>query len=175
MAAPSPDAPPFPQLEFSYWPSQILWTLIALAALYFILSRTALPRVASTLEERQDTIANDLDQAAEFDRKAKEAEQAYEEALATARREAQAIAEKTRAEIAKQTEEAMAKADQQIAVKAEESATRIGEIEAEAAQRAKEVASETAQALVARFSPKPVDAGTLSAAIDAHLAGRFGG
>ncbi|MEL6318322.1 MAG: F0F1 ATP synthase subunit B', partial [Pseudomonadota bacterium] len=138
MATPSPDAPPFPQLEFSYWPSQILWTLVALTALYFVLSRFALPRVASTLEERQDTIASDLDQAAEFDRKAKEAKEAYEQALADARVEAQKIADRTRAEIAEQTAEAMAKADAQIAVKAEESAKRLAEIRIDSAERAKE-------------------------------------
>ncbi len=175
MAAPSQDAPPFPQLEFSYWPSQILWTAIALVALYFLLNKVALPRLASTLEERQDTIANDLDQAAEFDRKARAAEQAYEEALTAARREAQAIADRTRAEIAKQTEAALAEADKQIAVKTEESQQRIAAIEAEAAAGARTVAAEAARAILERFSPSAVDDAALTAAVDAQLADRFGG
>lgn len=175
MATPSPDAPAFPQLEFSYWPSQIFWTVVALVTLYLLLNRVALPRLAATLEERQDTIANDLDQAAEFDRQAKEAEEAYEKALREARGEAQAIAERTRAEIAKQTEAALAVADEQIAAKTAESATRIAAIEAEAGARAKEVATETAQALLAKFSPTPVETAALEQALDTHLAGRFGG
>lgn len=175
MAAPSPDAPPFPQLEFSYWPSQIFWTLVTLAALYFILTRLALPRVAGTIEERQDTIAGDLDKAADFDRQAEEAKLAYEDALKRARQEAQAIAEKTRAEIQEQTDAALAVADRQIAEKAAESAQKLAAIEAEAGAKAKEVALEAAGALVARFSPKKIAQSALAKAIDARLADRFGG
>ena len=38
-----------PQLDFSSWPNQIFWLVITLVAIYLILSRVALPRIASVL------------------------------------------------------------------------------------------------------------------------------
>jgi F-type H+-transporting ATPase subunit b len=127
-------APGMPQLDFSTFPNQIFWLVVTLVAIYFILSKVALPRIASVLAERQGTLTNDLAAAEDLKRQAVEAEEAYNKALADARAEAQRIAEETRAEIQAGLAEATARADEQIAAKAAESATRIAAIQANATQ-----------------------------------------
>jgi len=52
--------PGMPQLDFSTWGNQIFWLVLTLIAIYFVLSRIALPRIASALAERQGTITNDI-------------------------------------------------------------------------------------------------------------------
>ena len=74
-----------PQLDFATFPSQIFWLIVALVTLYFVLSRIALPRIASAIEERHDAIEDDLDRAAEFRRRALQAEKDYDAALAAAK------------------------------------------------------------------------------------------
>jgi hypothetical protein len=91
--------PGMPQLDFSTFPNQIFWLIVTLVAIYFILDKIALPRIASVLAERQGTLTNDLAAAEDLKRQAVEAEEAYNKALADARAEAQRIAEETRAEI----------------------------------------------------------------------------
>lgn len=172
--ASSPGAPPFPQLHFEYWPSQIFWLAVTLAALWWILNRLALPRVRSTIEERRDTISGDLDKAAEFNLAAEEAEEAYEAALQNARAEAQKIADKTKAAIKDDLEVAMAEADKRIAAKTAESNARLQAIAAESAEKAREVAEATAQALVERFSPSKIDAADVNRAVAERLANRPG-
>ena len=46
------------------YPNLIFWLVVALVALYLILSRVALPRIGTVLAERNDAIANDIEQAA---------------------------------------------------------------------------------------------------------------
>ncbi len=162
-----------PQLNFETWPSQILWLAISLALLYFLLSRFVLPRVASTIEERRDTIAGDLDLAADYERKAREAETSYKAALDNARAEARRIADKTQAEIREQLNAAVAEADKRIAAQAEESAARIAGIQAEAGQKAAEVAESAASALIERFGPRSADQSAVKAAVTDALRGRF--
>ena len=99
-----------PQLCVDWMPNQIVWLLITLLVIFFILSRIALPRIASVLAERQGTITNDLSAAEELKRQALDAEAAYEKALADARAEAQAIAQKTRDDIKAQLDAAIAEA-----------------------------------------------------------------
>mgnify|MGYP001803302802 CR=1 FL=1 len=48
-----------PQLEFSTFPNQIFWLVVALVVIYVLLSRVALPRIAGVMAERQGTITND--------------------------------------------------------------------------------------------------------------------
>jgi F-type H+-transporting ATPase subunit b len=157
-----------PQLNLDTFPSQIFWLVVALAALYLLFSRSVLPRISGIIEERSDAVEDDLDRAAEFKRRAEEAEKAYEQALSDARAEAQRIADATRADINKQVEEATAKADAQIAEKTAESEKRIAEIRDDAAAAVHEVALETAQALVEAVAPGAADPDAVKAAVESR-------
>jgi F-type H+-transporting ATPase subunit b len=159
-----------PQLDFNTFPSQIFWLLVALVALYYILSKVALPRIGGVIEERHDAIEDDLDRAADFKRRASEAERAYEAALAEARERAGEIAAKARAAIQADVDKAVAKADAEIAARAAEGEKRIGEIRASALRSIEEVASETAAALVDALAPSASGADVKSA-VAARLQG----
>jgi F-type H+-transporting ATPase subunit b len=159
-----------PQLDFSTFPNQIFWLVVTLVAIYFILSKVALPRISAVLAERQGTLTNDLAAAEDLKRKAMEAEEAYNKALIDARAEAQRIAEETRAEIQAELAEATAKADAQIAAKATESEKRIGEIEANAKQSVEDVARDVAGDVVAAILPgQSVDSDAVAAAVSARM------
>ena len=160
-----------PQLDFSIYPNLIFWLIVAMVALYFIMSRIALPRIGTVLAERNDAIANDIEMAALLKRRAEEAETAYNAALAQARDEAHKIAADARASVDKELSSLLAKADAEIAVKTAESEKRIGEIRESAARSVEEVARDTAAALVDALLPGAAD----PAAIDAALASRLKG
>ena len=158
-----------PQLDFSTFPSQIFWLIVAIVALFYLMSKIALPRIASVLEERADAIANDLDRAEELKRKAEEAEAAYEQALADARASALAIAAETREEIQKEVDAAMATADAEIAARTAEGEARIAEIRDSAMQAVQEVAEETAVAVVDAVMPGIAEANAVKAAVQQRL------
>ena len=160
-----------PQLNFSTFPSQIFWLVVTLVVLFLLLSKVALPRIASVLEECADAIADDLDAAEEFKRKAEEAEAAYEQALADARAKATEIAAETRAEIQKEVDAATAKADAEIAARAAEGEKRIAEIRDSAMASVEQVASETAVAVVEAVLPEAADGNALKAAVQSRLGG----
>lgn len=88
-----------PQLDIGSFPNQIFWLVVTLVVLYWVLSKIALPRIAAVISDRQGAISGDLMAAEEFKRKAREAEAAYDKALADARSEAQKIIAANRAEI----------------------------------------------------------------------------
>ena len=159
-----------PQLCADWIPNQVFWLVIALVVTFFVLSRIALPRIASVLAERQGTITNDIAAAEEFKRQATEAEKAYDKALADARAEAQGIAQKTREEIKVQLDEAIAEADRVIVAKAAESEKAIAEIRASALENIEIVAKDTAAAIVATMGGK-ADQDAISAAVGDRMKG----
>ncbi len=159
-----------PQLNFATWPNQVFWLLVALVILYIVMTKIAMPRIASVLAERKGKITGDLAAAEELKSKAKAAEKAYNIALEQARVEAAKIIVATKAEIQKDLNAAMADADAQIAAKAAESEKRIAEIRAGAEQAVGEVARETAGALVAALGGTADDA-AIAAAVAVRLKG----
>ncbi|NND48972.1 MAG: F0F1 ATP synthase subunit B', partial [Rhizobiales bacterium] len=92
-----------PQLDFSTYIPQLVWLAISFIALYLLMARVALPRIATVIEERRDRIASDLDEAERSKAESEAAVAAYEAALAEARGKAhdnaRANREKLNAEI----------------------------------------------------------------------------
>ena len=159
-----------PQLDFSTFPNQIFWLLVTLVVIYFILSRVALPRIASVLAERQGTITNDIAAAEELKARAQEAEAAYDKALVDARAEAAKIVDNAKAEIQAELNVEMQKADAEIAAQTAESEKAIAEIQAGAADAVKAVAKDTAKEIVAALGGK-ADARSITAAVTARMKG----
>jgi F-type H+-transporting ATPase subunit b len=99
----------FPPFDPTYFASQLFWLAIFFVILYVALDRFILPKIKTTIEDRRDRIADDLDAAAQAKADAEAAGEAYEKALAEARSKAHGIAADTRkaldAEIAKETAE----------------------------------------------------------------------
>ncbi|UWQ22284.1 F0F1 ATP synthase subunit B' [Jannaschia sp. W003] len=159
-----------PQLCDAWFANQIFWLLVALAAIYFILTRVALPRMGAVLAERQGTISNDLAAAEDLKRQAEEAEEHYNTALAEARAEAQRIGQEARDAIKADLDKAIARADEQIAERTAQSEREIGEVRAGAAASVQEVARDVAAEIVRALGGEP-DQSAIDAAVDARVKG----
>ena len=159
-----------PQLCADWIPNQIFWLIIALIAVYFVMSRIALPRIGAVLAERSGTITNDIAAAEDLKNKAAEAEAAYDQALLDARAEAQSIVAEAKAEIQAELDVDLQKADAQIAAKTAESQAAIAEIRDGAIKSVTAVAKDTAKELVIAFGGT-ADAKTITAAVDARMKG----
>jgi F-type H+-transporting ATPase subunit b len=159
VVAASDSATGMPQLDFSTFPNQIFWLVIALIAIYLILSRVALPRIGGILADRQGTITNDIAAAEDLKAKAVEAEDKYNKALADARTEAQQIVAAAKAEMQVALTDAIAKADAEISAKSAESEKAIAEIRAGALEAVQTVAIDTAKEIVSALGGKADDSG----------------
>lgn len=157
-----------PQLDFATFPNQIFWLVVTLVVLFWIISRIAIPRISAVLADRQGAITGDLMAAEEFKRRARDAEAAYDRALAEARGEANKIVAANKAEIQRELDGAIAHADAEIAARASESERRIRDIRASAETDARTVAREVTAELVRSFGGQ-ADAAAIDRAVDARL------
>lgn len=159
-----------PQLDVGTFANQWFWLAITLVVLYWVLAKIALPRIAAVISDRQGAITGDLMAAEEFKQKSKEAEAAYEKALADARSEAQKIVAANRAEIQKELDAAIAHADAEISARTAESEKRIREIRDSAAADTREVARDVTAELVRSFGGT-VDQAAVDQAVDNRMKG----
>ena len=159
-----------PQLDFSLWPPQLIWLAITFTALYFIMARVALPRIAGVIEHRRDRIANDLDRAQEFRDKSEQARADYETALKEARGQAHSIAQETRDRLASLTERQHAMSEAALANKIEEAETK-----AQVLSRLDEIAVETAGQVVESLIGKAAKAAQIKKAVSEAITAQGGG
>lgn len=142
----------FPPFDSSTFASQLLWLAITFGALYFIISRLAIPRIGGILESRRTRIEGDLKEADRLRVESERAAAAYEEALAEARKNAHAIAEETRQGIRTDIEGKRAKVEADLSAKVAEAEARIEATKSAALANVEQIAAETAAALVAQLS-----------------------
>jgi len=138
----------FPPLDPSTFAPQLVWLAISFVALYVVMARVALPRIASVIEERRDRIASDLDQAEQLKRQTDEAIAAYEQSLAEARARAHSMAQETRDLLSQEVEAEKAEVEEQIAKKTLEAEKAIADAKSAAVSNLNEVAAGAAETIV---------------------------
>ncbi|MHA1565447.1 MAG: F0F1 ATP synthase subunit B family protein [Alphaproteobacteria bacterium] len=161
-----------PQLETSTYISQLFWLIVTFVPLYFIIARTALPRIRTALENRQTRIDQDLNRAAKLSGEAETVRTAYEQELTAARATAQDQVRAT-------TDAAMAAAaarhegvSQQLARDLAAAEERIAEARRDAIGNIQSLAQELAAAAASRVAGIQLDEAAMQAAVDTELAGR---
>jgi len=156
-----------PQLDPTAFAPQIVWLIIVFVALYALMAKVALPRIADVLEKREQRIAGDLDEAERLKRESEQAIAKYEAALADARAKALAIGAGARAEQAGAAASRRAAAAAQFAGRAKEAEAGIAAAKQAALANLQGIAAAAARDAVKKLLGDDVDADTATAAIAA--------
>jgi F-type H+-transporting ATPase subunit b len=162
---------PFPPFQKDTFASQLVSLAIAFVALYLIVSRVALPRVGSLLDERQKAIEGDLAEAQQLKDASDGALKAYESELAAARSRAQAISAETREKLNAASDAERKTLEERLAGKLAEAEKTIASTRAAAMSNVRGIAAEAAGAIVQRLTGLAPDAKALDSAVDASLKG----
>lgn len=160
-----------PQLDTSVFSPQLIWLAISFIALYLLMARVALPRISEVLEERQDRITDDLEEAEKRRNEAEAAMKAYETALAGARAEAHALGQQAREAAAAETARLAGKHETEMKTRLDEAEGRIRAAREAALSNLREVASEAAQAATRHLIGVEVSTEAAVRAVDAEGGG----
>ena len=162
---------PFPPFQKDTFASQLVSVVVAFVALYLIVSRIALPRVGSLLDERQNKIEGDLAAAQQLKDESDAALKAYESELAAARSRAQAISAETREKLNAAAEAQRKTLEDQLSVKLADAEKTIASTREAAMSNVRGIAAEAAAAIVQRLTGVMPDGKAVDSAVDASLKG----
>ena len=162
---------PFPPFQKDTFASQLVSLLVAFVALYLIVSRIALPRVGSLLDERQNKIEGDLATAQKLRDESDAALKAYESELASARARAQAIGAETREKLNAASEAERKTLEERLSVKLAEAEKTIAATREAAMSNVRGIAADAASAIVQRLTGMLPDGSAVNSAVDASLKG----
>lgn len=161
----------FPPFQKDTFASQLVSLLIAFVALYLIVSRIALPRVGSVIDERQNKIEGDLADAQKLKDQSDSALKAYENELAAARSRAQAIGAETREKLNAASEAERKTLEDQLSVKLAQAEKTIASTREAAMGNVRGIAADTAAAIVQQLTGVLPDGKSVDSAVAASLKG----
>ena len=79
-----------PQLDPTYWASQVFWLAIIFSSIYFLIAKIFIPKIKSNIDSREDKIRKDIEEASllkeEADKKLKKYNALIEEAKVSAKK-----------------------------------------------------------------------------------------
>ena len=158
-----------PQLDIATYPSQLFWLVVCFGLLYLLLSRLALPRIATALEERRDRIADELDQAAQLKRQSEKAQAEYEAMLAAGRERAQAIAQETRHKLQQEAEEQRNRLETELRARVTDAEERIESARRQAHGQLQALSTELAGLILQRLTGDSGHAGATRRRLEAAV------
>lgn len=132
--------------------SQLFWLILVFGIIYFVIARTMVPKVRSTMDSRSGRIAEEIARAEAARAVAEEAQEAWALRLEKARSEAAAVAQEARRAAARENEAMINAAVEQINLKVEAAETNIREAAAGIRAEMVGVAADAAQDLVRRLT-----------------------
>ena len=141
-----------PQLDPSTFATQLVWLIITFLILYLILWKSALPRIASILQDRQERIDDDLEKAEKLKKEAEIALEDYQKIVSDGRSKAQEIVREASQKLAIETTQRQNSLTERLAKRATEAETRIQNAKNEALKNIESVVSDIAQATAHRLT-----------------------
>jgi len=148
--------PQLSQLGLVYQ-SQWFWLLLVLAVIFFFVGRGIVPKVASTVDQRDAQIAADLAEAERLRAEADATEEAWRAKINDAHAQAQALAHDAKDRSLRDTEKKVVAADKKLAAKADEAAKTLDEARQSALAEIEGLAAEAARDIVAKLTGAEVD------------------
>lgn len=158
-----------PQLDISTFLPQVFWLLITFSALYILMARFALPRVGEILEERQNRLDGDLEQAEKYKADSEKLEADYDRLTAKARAEAQAHLRQERGRLGAKLDEKQAEMSARTDAKLAKAEANIIKAKATTMKDMEAIATGACVSIVAQLSGKKPASANAKAAVKAEI------
>lgn len=158
-----------PQLDVNTYLPQVVWLVITFTALFLVMWRIAVPRIADVLEARQKRIADNLAKAEASKKEAEAALAAYEQALAEARAEAHALVSEAAGKVAAEAAEREARQAEQLQRRIADAEAAIGRVVDAAVANVRAAVLEVVAAAVERLTDEAPTKAGIAQAVDRTL------
>lgn len=159
-----------PQFDPTGFPPQVFWLAITFIALYIVMAKVALPRVAQVLEERSRRIESNLDKAQSLKDEADAAREAYEKAVADSRAQAHALTVAAANRATKEAAERQQALAASLAEQGRKTEQRLAAARAKALEGTHAIAAEVAREAVRKLLGRDVDEAAAQAAVQSVIA-----
>ena len=154
-----------PQLDPTYWASQAFWLVLIFAALYLVLANLFIPKIKSSIDDRENKIKEDLDEAQKLKNLAEQKHKEYELSIENAKKEVQKIIFESKSKLNLEIQNKKKKFEKEIEIEIESAEKEIENLKKESLKNISTISEEMASKVIEQISGEPLNQSSIKAAI----------
>ena len=154
-----------PQLDPTYWASQAFWLILIFTLLYLTLSKMFIPKIKESIDDRENKIKDDLDEAQKLRSHAEEKLKDYDTTIEDAKKEVQKIIFESKNKLNLEIQNKKKKFEIEIEIEIESAEKEIENLKKESLTNISTIAEEISSKLIEMVSGDPLNQSSIKAAV----------
>lgn len=155
-----------PQLDPKYWASQAFWLILVFTVLYFSISKFYLPKIKNNLDDRENKINDDIEDANKFKELSESKLKEYEKILEDAKKEVIKIQIESKAKLDKDIHEKKEKIEKEIEKELIQAQKEITELKKNSISDIHNISKEIATNIIENISGDKLNESSIKAAVE---------
>jgi len=154
-----------PQLDPTYWASQAFWLILIFTFLYLALSKIFIPKIKESIDDRENKIKDDLDDAQELKTLAEQKLSEYEVAIENAKKEVQKIIFDSKNKLNISMQSKKKKIEKEIEIEVKNAEKEIEDLKKDSLANIFTISEEMTSKIVEMVSGDPINQSSVKAAV----------
>ena len=155
-----------PQLDPKYWASQAFWLILVFTVLYFSISKFYLPKIKNNLDDRENRIKDDIEDANKSKELSEIKLKEYEKILEDAKKEIIKIQIESKAKLDKDIHEKKEKIEKEIEKELIQAQKEITELKKNSISDIHNISKEIASNIIENISGDKLNESSIKAAVE---------
>ena len=154
-----------PQLDPTYWASQAFWLILIFTLLYLALSKMFIPKIKESIDDRENKIKDDLDEAQKLKLIAEEKLKEYEITIENSKKEVQKIIFDSKNKLNISMQSKKKKIEKEIEIEVKNAEKEIKDLKKDSLANIFIISEEMTSKIVEMVSGDPINQSSVKAAV----------
>ena len=154
-----------PQLDPKYWASQAFWLVLVFTLLYLAISKFFIPKIKSGLDDRDDKIKNDIDEANNLKNISEKKQKEYALVIENAKKEVQKILNENKNKLNTEIQNKKKVIEKEIEDEIQKAQVEIKNLKKSSVNDISKISEEIAQKIIEEISGDKLNESSVKAAI----------
>ena len=154
-----------PQLDPTYWASQAFWLILIFTLLYIALSKMFIPKIKQNIDDRENKIKDDLDEAQKLKLIAEERLKEYETIIEDAKKEVQKLIFDSKNKLSLEIQTKKKKIEKEIETEVKKAEYEIENLKKESLKNISAISEEMTLKVIEMMSGEPLNQSSIKAAV----------
>ena len=154
-----------PQLDPTFWASQAFWLILIFTALYLALANLFIPKIKNSIDNRENKITDDLDEAQELKSVAEQKLKEYEITIENAKKEVQKILLESKNKLSSDIQNKKKKFEKELELEVKSAEQEIKNFKKESLASIAVISEEMTSKVIEMVSGEPLNQSSVKAAV----------
>jgi len=154
-----------PQLDPKYWASQAFWLVLVFTLLYLTISKIFIPKIKDNLDDRENKIKNDIDEASSLKDLSEKKQKEYNLLIENAKKEVQKILNENKNKLNIEIQNKKKIVEKEIEEEIQKTQIEIKNLKKNSIDNIAKISEEIAQKIIEEISGDKLNESSIKAAI----------